>query len=444
MRRRARSATSTTRKSRRNASPRRPRRRAVRNERDDHAPDRARARRGGIARRLRRRGATRAEAGARSAPQGPARAGRSLAAGEALRAGPVHGRGPGRPVPGGTHRSRAGGRRALDQQARARPEPAQGAAGGLRARVDPDGRQHQPGEGDLRPGEGGTEPLPGEKRQLLGTELRRHHHHRRVPDRSQGAGTRQRRRVGGASQRAATAGDQTMKTMTVLHAIALWLAGVGLALAQANSIEAFDVVQQGGNVVVRITTKEPLKSVPPNFAVASPARIAFDFANTVNALGRTSQDIGQGELRSMNLVQGADRSRLVLNLRRTVAHEATLEGRTLVVTLSTPAGAQAAPGGQVARFAEGRADATHAIRDIDFRRGRPPGAPQAARGGQAAPFAEGGAAAPPAIRDIDFRRGPAGEGRVIIDLSDTSTGIDIRQQGQNLVIDFLKTSLDRK
>ena len=196
-----------------------------------------------------------------------------------------------------------------------------------------------------------------------------------------------------------------MKTMTVLHAIALWLAGVGLALAQANSIEAFDVVQQGGNVVVRITTKEPLKSVPPNFAVASPARIAFDFANTVNALGRTSQDIGQGELRSMNLVQGADRSRLVLNLRRTVAHEATLEGRTLVVTLSTPAVAQAAPGGQVARFAEGRADATHAI------------------------------------RDIDFRRGPAGEGRVIIDLSDTSTGIDIRQQGQNLVIDFLKTSL---
>jgi type IV pilus assembly protein PilQ len=196
-----------------------------------------------------------------------------------------------------------------------------------------------------------------------------------------------------------------MRTTTVLQAIALWLAGIGLALAQANSIEAFDVVQQAGSVVVRITTKEPLKSVPPNFTVASPARIAFDFANTANALGRTSQDIAQGELRSMNVVQGADRTRLVLNLRRSVAHEATLDGRTLVVTLSAPAAAQAAPGGQVAHFAEGRADATHAI------------------------------------RDVDFRRGPAGEGRVVIDLSDTSTGIDIRQQGQNLVIDFLKTSL---
>jgi type IV pilus assembly protein PilQ len=187
--------------------------------------------------------------------------------------------------------------------------------------------------------------------------------------------------------------------------LGLWLASLGLALAQTNAIERFEVGEQGGKVVVRITTKEPLKSVPANFAVANPARIAFDFPNTGNALGRASQDIGQGELRSMNVVQGAERTRLVLNLRRSVAHEATLEGRTVVVTLSAPAVAQTVPGGAVAHFAEGRTDTKHAI------------------------------------RDVDFRRGPGGEGRVIIDLSDTSTGIDIRQQGQNIVIEFLKTAL---
>ena len=196
-----------------------------------------------------------------------------------------------------------------------------------------------------------------------------------------------------------------MKTITALYGFALWLAAAGVALAQTNSIEAFDVSQQGGKVVVRITTKEPLRSVPPNFAIASPARIAFDFPNTVNSLGRTSQDIGQGELRSMNVVQGAERARLVLNLRRPVAHEAAVDGNTVVITLSEPAVAQLAPGGQVAHFAEGRADARHAIRDVDFRRGR------------------------------------AGEGRVVVDLSDTSTGIDIRQQGQNIVIDFIRTTL---
>ena len=146
--------------------------------------------------------------------------------------------------------------------------------------------------------------------------------------------------------------------------------------------------------------------MPPNFAVATPARIAFDFPNTANALGRTSQDIGQGELRSMNVVQGADRTRLVLNLRRSVAHEAALDG--------THAGGHAAPSRRwrrprrrrsVAHFAEGSADAKHAVRDIDFRRGR------------------------------------AGEGRVVVDLSDTTTGIDIRAQGQNIVVDFLKTTL---
>ena len=187
----------------------------------------------------------------------------------------------------------------------------------------------------------------------------------------------------------------------VLRVLLLGFVGIGAALAQ-NSIEAFDVSQQGGKVILRITTKEPLQAPPPSFAVANPARVAFDFAGTVNALGRTSQDIGQGELRSMNVVQAADKTRVVLNLRRLVAHEIALDGRNVVVTLA----AAAAPAGdKVAHFAEGRGESRHAIRDIDFRRGR------------------------------------TGEGRVVVDLSDTSTGIDIRQQGQNIIVDFLKTAL---
>jgi type IV pilus assembly protein PilQ len=195
------------------------------------------------------------------------------------------------------------------------------------------------------------------------------------------------------------------KALTLVCGFSLWLASAGPVLAQPNSIEAFDVSEQGGKTIVRVTTKEPLRDVPANFAVASPARIAFDFPNTVNALGRSTQDIGQGELRSVNVVQGAGRTRLVLNLRRPVVHETTVEGSSVVITLSEPAMAQSAPGGQVAHFAEGKADAKHAIRDVDFRRGR------------------------------------AGEGRVVVDLSDTTTGIDIRQQGQNIVVEFLRTSL---
>ena len=186
---------------------------------------------------------------------------------------------------------------------------------------------------------------------------------------------------------------------------ALACAATARAQAPANAIEGFEVMQQGGKTIIRITTKEPLRSAPPNFAVANPARIAFDFANTANGLGRSSQDISQGELRSMNVVQGAERTRVVLNLRRPVPHETALDGRSVVITLSEAPVAQTAPGGQVSRFAEGRANAKHQIRDVDFRRGR------------------------------------GGEGRVVVDLSDTTTGIDIRTQGQNIVVDFLKTAL---
>ncbi len=185
---------------------------------------------------------------------------------------------------------------------------------------------------------------------------------------------------------------------------ALWFLGIGAAAAQANAIESFNVTQQGDKVVVRITTKEPLRSVPPNFAVANPARIAFDFPNTANALGRSSQDIAQGELSSMNVVQGSDRTRVVLNLRRPVSHDATLDGRSVVINLSAPAVA-ATPGARVEQFALGKGESKHEVREVDFRRGR------------------------------------AGEGRVIVDLSDTTTGIDIRQQGQNIVVEFLKTTL---
>ena len=192
------------------------------------------------------------------------------------------------------------------------------------------------------------------------------------------------------------------RAFSALFVAALWFAGPGTAYSQTNSIEAFNVTQQGGKVTVRIQTKTPLTSLPPNFTVASPARIAFDFPATTNNLGRASQDIGEGELRSMNLVQGVGKTRLVLNLRRSVAHDAVIDGNNLIITLTSfPATA----GSGVAHFAESRADSGHAIRDIDFRRGR------------------------------------AGEGRIIVDLADTTTGIDIRQQGQNIVVEFIKTAL---
>jgi type IV pilus assembly protein PilQ len=175
--------------------------------------------------------------------------------------------------------------------------------------------------------------------------------------------------------------------------------------AQQNSIESLEVTQASGQVLVRVTLKNPLETTPGSFTVANPARIALDFPGTANALGRTSQDVGESVLRSMNVVQAGDRTRLVLNLRNMVPYETKIDGSTLLITLAAAGAAPQVATGGPARFAEGRTDLQHAVRDINFRRGR------------------------------------GGEGRIIVELSDTSTGVDIRQQGQTVVVDFLKTSL---
>ena len=179
-----------------------------------------------------------------------------------------------------------------------------------------------------------------------------------------------------------------------------------VAYGQANSIEAIDVSPStGGRVLVKITLKQAPASPPAGFSVTNPPRIAFDFLNTANALGRNAQDVNEGDLRSLNIVQAGDRTRLVLNLSRASGYDTQIDGRSLLITLQGAAAA-ASPSGVTTHFAEPRAgDTRHAL------------------------------------RDIDFRRGTAGEGRVVVDLSDSSVGIDLKLQGRTIVVDFLNTTV---
>lgn len=176
------------------------------------------------------------------------------------------------------------------------------------------------------------------------------------------------------------------------------------SLDAANSIEAVNVVKQGSAMVLRVTLKKPLKSLPGSFSVSNPARIAIDFPETRNGLGKSAQVFNEGDLRSVNIVQAGDRTRLVLNLIRPLSYDTRTEDRNVLITLTSLV-ADSATAGRGARFAAGAPAMSHAIRDINFRRGKD------------------------------------GEGRIIVDLSDANTGIDIRQQGGALVVDFLKTNL---
>jgi type IV pilus assembly protein PilQ len=171
--------------------------------------------------------------------------------------------------------------------------------------------------------------------------------------------------------------------------------------AAANSIENLSVAQQGGNTIIKVVLKQPLAAPPSSFSVANPARVVFDFASTANGLGRTVQQVNEGDLRSLNIVQVGDRTRLVLNLRKIGGFQGQAEGNAFVVTLAATAG-EAAVAPAVQHF----------------------------------PATVVKTAEAPSVRDIKFRRGKAGEGLITVDLSDPSTGIDVKQQGQSLIVDF--------
>ena len=183
-----------------------------------------------------------------------------------------------------------------------------------------------------------------------------------------------------------------------------------------NSIDTVAVSRgTAGRTVIKMTLKEPLAAAPAGFSINNPPRIALDFPATGNGTGRAVQEVGDPVLRSLNIVQAGSRTRVVLNLVKTQSFETQITGNELLITLFDQPSSDRVGAPVVSHFAETKPTGTTAA---------------AAPGGQT-------------LRDIDFRRGVGGEGRIVVELSDSNTGIDIRQQGEQLIIDFVKTTLPR-
>ena len=189
-------------------------------------------------------------------------------------------------------------------------------------------------------------------------------------------------------------------------ALAVGVAWSGWANAE-NLIRAISGSQQGGGEVVRVELTEPLAAPPAGFSVQAPPRVAIDLPGVGNGLGRGAVEVNSGNVRSVNVASAGDRTRLVLNLKQAATYRTQLQGNTLLVLLDNAPAPAATPSGSTGTVQ----------------------------------FAASQNADPLAIRDIDFRRGPDGSGRVVVGLASTQVGVDLRQQGQGLVVEFLRSTL---
>ena len=113
---------------------------------------------------------------------------------------------------------------------------------------------------------------------------------------------------------------------------ALFVALPASVMAQVT-IQSITSSQQSGTDVVRIELSEALPGVPAGFTVQAPPRIAIDLPGVVNGLGKSSIDVNQGNLRSVRVAQSGERTRLVLNLKKSATYRAEVQGKVLLLVL---------------------------------------------------------------------------------------------------------------
>ena len=191
---------------------------------------------------------------------------------------------------------------------------------------------------------------------------------------------------------------------TILKAsAALVLTFATMAALAQNVIESVTTSTQSGVEVIKIDLTQALTTPPVGFSIQTPARVVLDLPNVGSGSMQSAIAMNQGNVRSANVIQAGERTRVVLNLKQSVTYKTQISGKSLLVFLDpVTASATDKP---VAAFAENLNTATLAL------------------------------------KDVDFRRGTDNSGRIVVDLANNQVGVDIRTQGQNLVVEFLKTSM---
>ena len=194
----------------------------------------------------------------------------------------------------------------------------------------------------------------------------------------------------------------------------LWIALLS-PMVQAANLKALDVAALPGD---RVELKLSFDGPPPQpkgYTTESPARIALDLPGVASQLASKNLDLGSGNARTATVVEAKDRTRLIVSLTQLAPYDTRVEGNYLFVVVGQGAPARA-PRPAVA-------------------------APRAAT--PAAP-AKALVAKPRAIRGVDFQRGTAGEGNVVIDLSDPTIAPDIQEHDGKIILSFARTQLPEK
>ncbi|MEW8290187.1 MAG: type IV pilus secretin PilQ [Candidatus Thiodiazotropha endolucinida] len=203
-----------------------------------------------------------------------------------------------------------------------------------------------------------------------------------------------------------------MRFNATILLLTLWCAPlIAYAEASLKSIE-FSALP-GDRVQISLGLSAPVDD-PVSFTTENPARISLDFTGVSNDLGYKTKVIGVGPAHSVTALQAGNRTRIVINLTSLVGYNTEVQGSDVLVTLD------------VSNKGIGSGTVTKT----------PPSVMPSS--GEASEIRTDGYG----ITNVDFRRGEAGEGRVMVTLTNPSTPVDVREEGGNIVVEAFKTDID--
>ena len=165
----------------------------------------------------------------------------------------------------------------------------------------------------------------------------------------------------------------------------------------------------GDKTEIRMTF-DGIPPSPTGYTIEQPARIALDLSGVVSALAAKHHALGSGNARSVTVVESGDRTRVIVSMSELVAYSARVLGNSLYVLVGEDDSALVSSG----------QPQVLATREDSY-------------GDEF-----------PVVQEIDFRRGEAGEGRVIVRLSDVGVGVDVTSEGGNIKVEFANTIIPER
>ncbi|MFT6217472.1 MAG: type IV pilus assembly protein PilQ [Cycloclasticus pugetii] len=195
---------------------------------------------------------------------------------------------------------------------------------------------------------------------------------------------------------------QKARLIKGIFAMACWTS-MSMMSVQAAVLKDIQFSGLPGNKVQLELSLDSAPDQLKSFSTDNPARIAIDLLGVSNGVGKATIPINIGKAISVRALEAGGRTRVVLNLNDAAPYATKVEGKSIFITLGnvTSAPVISSPSATIAP-----AKATDKL-----------------------------------VSAVDFRRGEEGEGRVLVSLTNTSSVVDVKQEGGKVIVDIKDTTL---